>query len=73
MDSFDFISNDLLDSGYRLLLERFRISQDEAPVVHKTDKEIVFHSMNFCPTLEACCILCLDTRHVCKKTQQKFH
>lgn len=67
---FDFISQDLLDSGYRLLLERFRISTDEAPVVHKTDQTIVFHSMNFCPTLEACRILGLDTRHVCKKLNE---
>jgi tRNA(Arg) A34 adenosine deaminase TadA len=67
---FDFISQDLLDSGYRLLLERFCISPDEAPVVHKTDQEIVFHSMNFCPTLEACRILGLDTRHICKKLNE---
>lgn len=69
-DRFYFISQDLLDSGYRLLLERFRISPDEAPVVHKTDKTIVFHSMNFCPTLEACRILGLDTRRVCKKLNE---
>lgn len=69
-DRFDFISQDLLDSGYQLLLERFRISSDEAPVIHKTDKTIVFHSMNFCPTLEACRILDLDTRYVCKKLNE---
>lgn len=32
--------------------------------------EIVFHSMNFCPTLEACKILKLDTRHVCKRLNE---
>lgn len=69
-NSFDFLSQDLLNSGYRLLLERFRISPDEAPVVHKTEEEIVFHSMNFCPTLEACKILGLDTRHICKKLNE---
>ncbi len=63
---FEFISSDLLDSGYRLLLERFGISPDEATIVHKTADRIVFHSKNFCPTLEACRILSLDTRHVCK-------
>jgi hypothetical protein len=61
---FDFITQDLLDSGYRLLLERFQIMPDEAPVISKTDKQILFHSINFCPTLEACRILGLDTRHV---------
>ncbi|MHC1772210.1 MAG: nucleoside deaminase [Flexilinea sp.] len=67
---FGFINSDLLDSGYRLLLERFHISSDEAPIIKKTDNEIVFHSMNFCPTLEACKILKLDTRHVCKRLNE---
>jgi hypothetical protein len=39
-------------------------------VVQKTDKAISFHSMNFCPTLEACRILGLDTREVCKKLNE---
>jgi tRNA(Arg) A34 adenosine deaminase TadA len=68
--SFDFITKDLLHSGYRLLLERFRIKEEEAPVIRKSDQEIVFHSMNFCPTLEACKILALDTRHVCKRLNE---
>jgi tRNA(adenine34) deaminase len=68
--SFDLTSGNLLDAGYRLLLERFHISSDEAPVIEKTDKEIVFHSMNFCPTLEACKILGLDTRHLCKRLNE---
>lgn len=55
--NFKFITEDLLNSGYRLLPERFRITEEEAPVIKKTDREIVFHSMNFCPTLEACKIL----------------
>lgn len=69
-NSFAFLSDDLLDSGYRLLLERFNIGPDDAPIVHKTDKEIIFHSMNFCPTLEACRILGLDTRHVCRNLNE---
>ncbi len=67
---FDFITDDLLYSGYRLLLERFHITPNEAPVIKKTDREIVFHSMNFCPTLEACKILGLDTRYVCKRLNE---
>lgn len=67
---FDFITKDLLYSGYRLLLKRFRITEEEAPVIKKTDQEIVFHSMNFCPTLEACKILGLDTRQVCKRLNE---
>ncbi len=69
-DSFAFISQDLLYSAYRLLLERFRITQAEAPIIEKTEKRIVFHSVNFCPTLEACRILGLDTRNVCRKLNE---
>ncbi len=68
--TFDFISEDILNSGHRLLLERFGITQEEAPVIKKSDREIVFHSMNFCPTLEACKILELDTRYICKKMNE---
>ncbi|HBE80661.1 MAG TPA: nucleoside deaminase [Firmicutes bacterium] len=67
---FHFITDDLLGSGYQLLLERFHITAAEAPVIKKTDQEIVFHSMNFCPTLEACRILALDTRYICKRLNE---
>lgn len=70
-DRFEFISEDLLYSAYRLLLERFRITPEEAPIIKKNEKSIVFHSMNFCPTLEACRILGLDTRIVCKKLNER--
>ena len=65
-ESFDFISKDLLDSAYKLLLHRFNTNEKEMPVVFKNEKKIIFHSMNFCPTLEACKILNLDTRSICK-------
>jgi hypothetical protein len=65
-DRFTFLSDDLLDSAYRLLLARFRISPEEAPIVSRTDRSVTFHSQNFCPTLEACKRLGLDTRHVCR-------
>ncbi len=67
---FDFDREDLPYAGYRLLLERFRITEREAPVVKRSKREIVFHSMNFCPTLEACRILGLDTRYVCKRLNE---
>jgi hypothetical protein len=53
-----------------LLLKRLHITPQEAPIIRKTDKEIIFHSKNFCPTLEACKILGIDTRHVCKKINE---
>jgi len=68
--NFNFTDNYPLTSGYRLLLERLHITTEEAPVIRKTDKEIVFHSKNFCPTLEACKILSLDTRRICRKMNE---
>ncbi len=52
--------------GYRLLLSKLGVSEAEAPVVHRQKGRVVFHSRNFCPTLEACSILGLDTRRVCR-------
>jgi len=65
-DRLSFLSEDLLDSAYRLLLTRFGISPEEAPIVSRSENRITFHSQNFCPTLEACKRLGLDTRHVCR-------
>ena len=69
-EGFDFISDDLPESAYRLLLKRLRIGPEEAPVTEKTKNCIVFHSVNFCPTLEACRILGLDTREICRKLNE---
>ncbi len=68
--TFTFITQDILDSAHRLLLERFGITEAEAPIIYKSETEIVFHSMNFCPTLEACKILQLDTRYICRKMNE---
>jgi len=58
--------DDKLEGGYRLLLMKLNIRETDAPVIKKDRKHIVFHSRNFCPTLEACKILRLDTRKICK-------
>ena len=63
---FVFPADDPLEAGYRLLLLRFGTAPEEAPVVSRSERAITFHSQNFCPTLEACRLLGLDTRHVCK-------
>ncbi len=70
-DLFRFLSEDSLQSAYRLLLCRFGIDQKEAPIVNRNNKKLVFHSMNFCPTLEACKILDLDTRNICKRYNEE--
>jgi tRNA(Arg) A34 adenosine deaminase TadA len=69
-EQFEFLNSDLLLSGYKLLLKRFNITQDQAPITAKSDSQIVFHSKNFCPTLEACKILNLDTKKICKKLNE---
>lgn len=56
-----------LRRAYRLLIERLEISEELAPIVSQSERQIVFHSINFCPTLEACKILGLDTRKVCSR------
>lgn len=55
------------EKAYQLILMKIGIKKAEAPIVQKTEKRIVFHSKNFCPSLEACKILDLDSREICKK------
>ena len=58
-------------TAYQMLLQKLNITKDQAPIVRIDDHEIIFHSKNFCPTLEACNILGLDTRFVCKHLTEK--
>ncbi len=58
-------SGSILDDAYRLFLTRLGITAEEAPIVRRSKKSITIHSSNFCPTLEACTILRMDTRSVC--------
>lgn len=62
---FQYDSDDLLSAAYRLFLTKLNISAEEAPIVNRQKNMLVIHSKNFCPTLEACKILGLDTRYVC--------
>jgi hypothetical protein len=60
-----------VEKAYRLILKKIGINPNEALIVEKTKKRIVFHSTNFCPTLEACKILGLDTKKICKRVFEK--
>jgi len=62
---------DLLEVAYELLMDKLEITPKGAPIKEKTRKRLLFHSMNFCPTLEACKILGLDTRYICKILNEK--
>lgn len=66
VSSHDILLNDKKEAGYQLLIKRLNIPENQTPIVHRDEKKLVFHSKNFCPTLEACKILGLDTRTVCK-------
>jgi hypothetical protein len=65
------LKGDLLEKAYRLLLIKIGIDESDAPVINKTDRLLVFHSKNFCPSLEACIELGLDTRSICKSVFEK--
>ena len=69
-DRFARLSDDPVRAAYTLLLARFGITSEEAPVIFGDETRIVFHSQNFCPTLEACKRLGLDTRYVCKRLNE---
>lgn len=59
-------STSIIDDAYRLFLARLNITEEDAPIVHRSENSIVIRSKNFCPTLEACKILDMDTRFVCR-------
>jgi tRNA(Arg) A34 adenosine deaminase TadA len=64
-------TGDILFEAYNLFIRKLGISPDDAPVVDKSKHTLVIHSKNFCPTLEACKILGLDTRFVCRAFSEK--
>jgi hypothetical protein len=69
--SFENSSEDVLEFAYQVFLKKLGIAAAETPVVHRDDVSLVLHSSNFCPTLEACSILGLDTRFVCRHLTEK--
>ncbi len=64
-------TGDALMAGYQLLLAKLGLEPGEAPIVRRTERQIVFRSINFCPTLEACKLLDLDTRAICHAVSEK--
>ena len=64
-------SKDLIKTAYQLFTTKLGITAEDAPVISRDEKKLVLHSSNFCPTLEACKILNLDTRFVCRHLSEK--
>ncbi|MFX1572857.1 MAG: nucleoside deaminase [Promethearchaeota archaeon] len=62
----DKLTGSDIEIAYKLLSMKFKVKEEEIPIIEKTNKKLVFHSRNFCPSLEACKILGLDTRMICK-------
>jgi hypothetical protein len=50
-----------------VLFKYMNLPSDDVPVVYETESKITWISSNFCPVLEACQRLGLDTRIVCKQ------
>ena len=60
-----------LQKAYQILLLKIVIDEKDIPIVESSDNRIIFHSKNYCPALEACQILGLDTRIICKRVFEK--
>jgi len=55
----------------QFLLEYLGLDPAEVPVVYEDDRRIVWRSANFCPMLEGCRRLGLDTRVVCRAATER--
>ena len=62
---------DIIGGAYQLFTAKLGVAAKDAPVIRRDEKKLVLHSRNFCPTLEACKILNLDTRFVCRHLTEK--
>jgi len=55
-----------LNDAYTVFLRKLGLTPADAPVMNRDTTHLTLASRNFCPTLEACRILGLDTRFVCR-------
>lgn len=59
---------DLLEKAYKIiLLDHMKIKPKHLIIHRVSDKKLLIESRNFCPYLEACKKLSLDTKFVCKE------
>ncbi len=54
-----------------LFFAHMGLGRADLPVISETEHEIVWRSLNRCPTLEVCARLGLDTRQVCRAANEK--
>jgi len=67
------VNNDISPrQAYEILFfEYMGLDQSSIPVLTETEDMIEWSSQNNCPTLEACNILKLDTKHICRAIYEK--
>jgi len=65
------LSGSEVEKAFQLIYKKFGIDPKDLKITKKTSKKITYCSYNFCPVLEACKILDLDTREVCKKAYER--
>jgi hypothetical protein len=53
------------------LLSYLGLDPGEVPVVYEDERKITWRSYNLCPTLEACRSLGLDTKEICRESQEE--
>jgi tRNA(adenine34) deaminase len=54
-----------------VFLQKLNLSPEDAPIASRNPTRLVIRSQNFCPTLEACKILGLDTRRICARLTER--
>ena len=59
-----------LENAYTIITERLKLV-DDADVVMKGDKTIIFRTTKPCPVNEACKILEIDCKRICKAVCEK--
>ena len=62
----------LVDQAYNIFYEEyFGFSEKDMEIVERNEHRIITRWRHFCPTLEACKILRLDTRKICKRSHER--
>ena len=57
----------IVKKAFLLLMKKLEVDLSEVPIIYEDDNRITFRSYNWCPVLEACKDLDLDTREICRK------
>jgi hypothetical protein len=65
-DELDLNGTDVRKAYTMVMLEFMKIDPEEVPVVYEDENKIVWRSYNWCPILEACKRMEIDTRKVCR-------